>query len=310
MLKNKQTINIPNFLLIGAAKCGTNSLFHNLNRHPDVFMSFPKEPFFFEDEYEKGLSYYRRRYFEGYAGQPVVGEARVANLLLPFVPPRIKESLPDARLVAILRNPVDRAYSHWWMKICGGHEKLSFDQAIKVNLQRLRSGANLEGDSGERLWRSCIKRDFPCLVDLRVYIDAGYYACQLKRYFSLFSSNQIQIFYFEDLCRTPHKVFKKLYSFLDLDPTIAPKKFSHENAAFSPAAIPFLILDRKLRISSRLPVNVLTFTKKFLSFFGKKPSMNSKTRQMLIKHYYPHNLELERLMGRSFSSWNRLWEKS
>ena len=97
---------LPDFFILGAAKAGTTSLFELLKLHPDVFMSSPKEPFFFEYEYEKGLGFYSRTYFRGWNGQKRIGEARVSHLLLPFVPGRIRASRPEARLIAILRDPV------------------------------------------------------------------------------------------------------------------------------------------------------------------------------------------------------------
>jgi hypothetical protein len=130
----------PNFLILGAARCGTNTIYHFLSRHPDVLMSTPKEPFFFEAEYERGLEYYWKTYLD-WRGQRAVGEARPANLFLPYVPLRVRDSIPEARLVAILRNPAQRAFSHWWMKRSRGLEDLSFEAAIDDNLARLESAA-------------------------------------------------------------------------------------------------------------------------------------------------------------------------
>ena len=146
------TVDGPsNFFILGAARSGTTSLYQYLARHPDVLMSTPKEPVFFEAEYENGLAYYRDRYFKGWNGEPALGEARPANLLLSYVAPRIRESFPDAKLVAILRNPVDRAYSHWWVKYCDGIEKRAFVAAVEENLARIASGVRFEGQEGERL---------------------------------------------------------------------------------------------------------------------------------------------------------------
>ena len=129
-----------NFFILGAGRRGTTSLYQYLSQHPDVLMSTPKEPVFFEAEYENGLAYYRDRYLKGWNGESALGEARPANLLLPYVAPRIRENFPDAKLVAILRNPVDRAYSHWWVKYCDGIEKRAFVAAVEENLARIASG--------------------------------------------------------------------------------------------------------------------------------------------------------------------------
>lgn len=301
---HNQRPTIPDFMIVGAAKSGTTSLYQNLNSHPDVLMATPKEPLFFEDEYERGINYYRSRYFREYSGQSRVGEARVANLFLPFVPARIKQQLPDVKLIAILRNPVDRAYSHWWMKVCAGLERLSFDQAIDDNLQRIESGIDFSGESGEMLWRTRIARNASARVDWRVYVDAGYYARQLKRFFLLFPMDQIKILYFDDLVRYPKQVFAEIAAFLDLDPRGLPTQFTRENAAFSPVSLPLLKLDRTLRLSKWIPKEISGFIKEALIRYKSVPKMNQNSRDRLVEHFHPENEALEKLLGRSFSSWN------
>jgi hypothetical protein len=101
----------PNFFILGSAKCGSTTLYEHLGQHPDVFFSTPKEPIFFEAEYEKGFDYYWDTYFAAWDGQAAIGEARHRNLFLPYVAPRVHAACPDARLIVIVRNPVDRAYS-------------------------------------------------------------------------------------------------------------------------------------------------------------------------------------------------------
>jgi len=95
----------PDFVILGAAKCGTTSLYAYLGQHPDVFLSCTSpstdETFFFETEYERGWQYYWDRYCQGWNGEKVVGASRAFNLLLPFVTSRIRESLPKARLIAV-----------------------------------------------------------------------------------------------------------------------------------------------------------------------------------------------------------------
>ena len=84
----------------------------------------------------------------------MVGEARVLNLVLPYVPSRIHAIVPDARLIIILRNPVDAALSQWWMRYCNGKEKLKFDEALRENLVRIATGATIEGIDSEQIWCS------------------------------------------------------------------------------------------------------------------------------------------------------------
>ena len=117
--------HLPNFFILGAPKSGTTTLYHALEKHPAVHLSTPKEPYYFEDEYEQGPEFYWRTYFAaGWKGQSLIGDARAAHLYLPYVPRRIYTTVPEARLVAILRNPVERAFSHWWMRHSHGREPL------------------------------------------------------------------------------------------------------------------------------------------------------------------------------------------
>ncbi len=109
----------PGFLILGSPKCGTTALARLLDAHPDVAMSTPKEPHFFDAHYERG--------FEHYATWPahgIAGEATPSYLLVPYVAERIKADLPDAKLIAILRHPVERAFSSWWMFHARGMEPL------------------------------------------------------------------------------------------------------------------------------------------------------------------------------------------
>ncbi len=124
----------PSFFVVGAAKSGTTSLHVYLDQHPDIFMSKPKEPFFFEAEYDRGPEYYYRRYFGGWDGQREVGESRHRNLYFPYIPARIHQYNPEALILAILRNPAERAISHWWHWYARGKEDLGLFDALQADL--------------------------------------------------------------------------------------------------------------------------------------------------------------------------------
>jgi hypothetical protein len=149
----------PSFFVVGAAKSGTTSLHVYLDQHPDIFMSKPKEPFFFEAEYDRGFDFYYRRYFGGWKGQREVGESRHRNLYFPFVPARIHAYNPEARILAVLRNPVERAISHWWhwyargrkICLCSMPFKQIFSESARENVfQRRRRLAITERTSAMR----------------------------------------------------------------------------------------------------------------------------------------------------------------
>src|SRR5438132_2136896 len=130
----------PNLFLLGAAKCATTSVHAALARHPEICMSNPKEPYFFECQFARGVEFYLETYYSSWAGEAVVGEARHRNLYLPYVPERIWQVNSKARLLVLVRNPIDRAHSNWWNNFRRGIEPLGFDAALREDLARIRAG--------------------------------------------------------------------------------------------------------------------------------------------------------------------------
>ncbi len=126
----------PDFFVVGAAKSGTSSLHRHLEQHPAVFMPAVKEPHFFSDERPpvqevKSL----REYLALFADSPLgarAGEASTSNLYSPESASRIKAFQPDAGIIMVLRNPVDRAYSQYWNQVHEGVEPLSFEEALEA----------------------------------------------------------------------------------------------------------------------------------------------------------------------------------
>lgn len=301
-------MSLPTFMIIGAARSGTTSLYHFLDEHPQVFMSRPKEPFFFEADYERGLDWYRQTFFGGWRGQPAVGEARPSHLLLPFVVPRIRECLPQCRLVAILRDPVERAFSHWWLKRCVSQEDLSFEDALSENLERLEAGNHLEGKEGEWLWRSHVspERDN---VSLRVYLDCGHYAEQLERYMAIFSRSQIKVFLYEELQNDPRALLSKLYSFIGVDAGFRPNTNRVFKASPSPAALPLWRAAKRLPFVEGIPKDLRRLLNRAISAVTPKPSMSKQARTFLVNYYNPHNLKLEEILGCDLTHWGKTEEK-
>jgi hypothetical protein len=137
---------LPDFIIIGGQRCGTTSLFNYLTQHPDVFPSCPKEVHYFSIHYHKGVNWYRshfplvmqKSYVErGHDRRFVAGEATPYYIAHPHAPQRIAETVPEAKLIVLLRNPVDRAYSHYHYEVKNGLETLSFAEAIDREDERL-----------------------------------------------------------------------------------------------------------------------------------------------------------------------------
>ena len=133
---------LPNFFIIGSGRCGTSFLYECLRQHPQVYLKASKRPephFFLKDsEYVKGLAYYSKSYFSECQGKPAVGEASVNYLFFEKAAERIHDHFPEARLICMVRDPIDRIYSAYRKSVETGWEDLSFDEALEKEEERLK----------------------------------------------------------------------------------------------------------------------------------------------------------------------------
>lgn len=194
------------FIVIGAQKAGTTSLFHYLRAHPQIHIPFVKEVCFFSRErgFNKGKSWYLNQFADATPKQ-IVGEASPQYMMNPAVPARIHALFPDIKLIAVLRNPIDRAYSSYRMTVRLGAEKHSAQEA----LQRLPP-PNL---------------DQP-LTPLD-YIGMGLYGKILEGYLKYFPLEQIRLVFTEELAVRPEKVLHDLYGFIGVDTGFTPGNIHH-----------------------------------------------------------------------------------
>lgn len=198
-----KTGTLPDFIIIGAQKSGTTSLYHLLTRHPHVEPAAAKEMHFFDTLYEEGVEWYRQcfpppRLKDG--RQTVTGEATPGYLFHPLAPERVAEVVPQARLIALLRNPVDRAYSQYHQRMGKGRENQGFDEAVGAE--------NLDGEH------------------LPEYLARGIYADQLLRWSRFFPKEQMLVLKSEDFFERPQDVLKIVLNFLDL-PQWEPEAWKH-----------------------------------------------------------------------------------
>lgn len=297
----------PNFFVLGAAKCGTTSLYHYLNQHPDVFFSTPKEPVFFEAQYERGLDFYRSHYYAGHRGERAIGEARTYHLYLPFVPQRLHESFPEAKLIALLRDPVDRAYSHWWHRFTRRLETRSFEDAIAHNEALLADGPRFVGEEGARAWAREVNLETTAARH-PTYLDLGYYALQLERYRALFPHEQLRVLFFEDLSADPEACVRGLWQWLGVDPAPGLTDESAQNVANdvleSPLWRPLARASRALSLQTLLPRGLKTrLRERFQGTPAVRPALAPETRERLRAHFEPHNRALAALLERDLSAW-------
>ena len=228
---------LPGFVILGAQRAGTTSVFDYLERHPDIVgpagwdpsVPWRKELHFFTDRFDRGPDWYRasfpllaeQRVARLRGGDIVAGEATPYYLFHPAVPERMAATIPDVRLIVLLRNPVERAYSHYQHSRRLNVEPLSFEEALKAEDERLSGEEErLVSDPG---YSSQAHRHFS-------YLSRGRYADQLERWLAYFPRERILILRSEDLFAEPARCYAELLGFLGVRGW-APTEFAARNRA-------------------------------------------------------------------------------
>jgi len=206
----------PSFLLIGAQKAGTSSLHDYLAEHPAVLCGVPKEIRYFNRFYVYGEGWYRAHFplvaraavaRRRTGARPAVGEGSASYLFHPLVPERVHTYDPTMKLIPVVRDPVDRAYSHYQMEVRWGRETLSFEDALAREEREL--GAELERLRANPLdtspsWLNCS------------YVARGRYAEQLERWLELFPREQLLVLTSDELLADPAEIMLRVADFLEL----------------------------------------------------------------------------------------------
>jgi hypothetical protein len=209
---------MPDFLIIGAQKAGTTSLFHYLAQHPDLAMPVDKEIHYYDNNYQKGLNWYKR-YFPLRSSTRFSGEATPYYLFHPFVAERIAHDMPGVKLIVCLRDPAQRAFSHYQMMKRFGTEWLTFEEAIQQEPSRYRQG--LRELALDPLRRSAPHQDFS-------YVARGKYAGQIRRWLRCFPREQFLFLSSEELAQQPTQALTRVTDFLGIR-AFRPTDLSHQN---------------------------------------------------------------------------------
>lgn len=196
----------PAFLMIGEMKCGTTSLFTYLLRHPQIREPFMKEPFFFDLNYDRGLNYYRSL-FPPARGGGVTFEATTYYMAHPLARERIKAFVPDAKLIVLLRDPVERTQSHYHHSRSKGREPLDFEAALDAEPQRLAGEI-------ERIVREPGYRSFAHLH--LSYATRSRYAVALRPWLEDYPAEQLLVLAAEELFERPAETVERVLRFLEL----------------------------------------------------------------------------------------------
>ncbi|HXK24519.1 MAG TPA: sulfotransferase domain-containing protein [Myxococcota bacterium] len=258
---------LPDFLILGAAKSGTTSLYRYLVQHPRIRRARRKEIRFFDREHARGPHWYRAHFPLALRGrwemlrhgEFATGEASPSYLFYPHAAARVHALVPHAKLIAILRNPIDRAWSQYRHKVRRGIEPLSFEDAIAEEPERTRG--EWERILADERYRGAALFHFG-------YLRRGLYAEQLERWLALYPRESLLVLRAEDLFADPNRVIRDTTDFLGLaprDPGEFVRGFERHNA------------DEDGRETPR-----------------------PETRARLASHFAPHNERLYALLGRDF----------
>ena len=280
----------PNFFIVGAPRAGTTSLYEYLRRVPGIYMSPAKEPRYFAPgvaERYRGRPRGRPRLlfardskvrsqaeylnlFKSVKDEIAVGEASVSYLSYPEAPGRIKKAVPEARIIMILRDPVERSYSHYLLNMSAGWQRAPFEEAARLDL----------------------------------YLEPSRYANQVQRYLDVFGPDHVKVLIFEEFIQEPRKTVSAVLKFLGVNAE-PPAVVGGAYNSFTIPRWPFVgrfLRSRPVRIARRLliPARIrLTMRQQVLYRKASKPPMPEKTRRFLEDAFRGDVQRLEQILGRS-----------
>jgi hypothetical protein len=268
---------MPNLFVVGAARAATTSLYEYLSSQPDVFMSPLKEPNFFSERRMERAAY--ERLFSGGDGFPYVGEASTTYLTSEAAPEKIKRASPEAKIVVVLRDPVERAYSDFLYSTREGLDErsLSFAEAVRAELR------------------------FPGAQPGN-YLEFSDYVPGLRRYEHHFGRDAMLVLFFEDLRDDPDPVLRELLAFLGLDGQRSTN-FPHVNRHGRPRGVlaKHLLHSTRLRLAlgRMVPDSLRRFSHdRLLVKPTPKPELDPDLRAKLISIYRPQVEEIATFVGR------------
>ena len=290
---------MPNFLIVGAAKAGTTSLYDYLRQHPDIFMPEWKELSFFIGDSCGPLHRVRKpshydKVFSGAKQHKAIGEASTSYLYDIAAPAIIKSKLGAIKILIILRDPVAMSYSlynHQSRK--EGETITDFEAALAAEVKRLNDPAFKKKCYG---WHANY-----------YYFQRGLYCEQVQRYLDTFGKDHVKIFLFDELAGDAVRVVREAYRFLDVDDSYVPEIMVH-NPAGGIISIPRFWQDAGLFIKTFQYVfskNIIKKIPHLLRNIGRKPPgpLNPDTEQNLRRKFHDDICRLEQLVGKDLSAW-------
>jgi hypothetical protein len=303
---------VPTFFIVGTGKAGTTSLYHYLRQHPQVYMSPIKEPCYFASEIRlDNLSETHRRHIRlkqrEQAGRPpgwlfssweeylqlyrdvraesAIGEASVAYLWSETAADNIAARLPDAKIIIMLRDPSERAFSQYLHQVAVGLVHGTFREHIEKCLQNREK---------------VISAQYPLL-------EVGLYHDQVKRYLDRFPRKNIRIYWYEEDWRRPEQLLADMFEFLDVDSTFradtSRKKLERRAPRFPFAYHLAMRLDMTHRIGQIVPTSLRKPLRKLLFQRGASLKMTAEDRKFLVEYYSDDIQRLGSLLNRDLKGW-------
>ena len=289
--------NILNFYCVGAQKAGTTTLYDILNQHPDVFLPETKEAHFFDDDdkYKLGIEWYLNTFFSDYKNQKICGSCNPEYMYFEDVPRRIFETIgKDVKLIFILRNPVNRAYSHYLMSKRRCIEELPFEVALKEEKNR-------------------IHKDYYNKTHFS-YASRGFYSEQIKRYLNYFPKENMMFIRFEDdFIKNRANTIKEILNFLELEEVDLDVDLKSNVARSSRFKFiqEFIYKQNKMKsffsifVSQKVKNKIRSLVYKAVMKPEKKNELGMGLKNSLMQNYNEDIAKLEQLIGKSLSSWNK-----
>jgi hypothetical protein len=272
---------LPNFIIVGAPRCGTTSLAGYLADHPDVYVAGQKEVRYFDHNYKRGASWYRAQ-FKGAGTRRLVGEATPNYMFDEGAIRRMAELLPDAKLIAILREPVARAYSDYWFRRGRRGDDRSFEEAIE---QELRPGYTSSGH-------------LPSALEASTYLPA------LERICRYYPRSSLTVMLLEELNSAPEATFGSLCDFLGIDASVkSPRLGSAVNRTYRFRSRRLHLAMLRYHLWRRLPFRLGYKLADWNSEPFTYPEMRPDTRARLRAMFADHNRDLAAWLGRDLSIW-------
>jgi hypothetical protein len=272
---------LPNLIVIGAAKCGTTSLYHYLKPHPEIWMSEEKELDFFTGNWHRGVPWYERFFPRP---DPVRGEASPSYTQFPVyrgVPERMAGLVGDAKLLYVVRDPIERFVSHYTFDSAFGFWKRPFDETV-AELESGRLGV------------------------------AGRYWLQLEQYLDHFRASQILVVDNDDLLSRRAEALEQIFRFLGVDASFASPEFDvvHNPSPKLQRRLPVVLAVRGIRrtLGRRRTVALLERVPQALAVRANKqiepPVLDDRQRERLVDYYAEDVARLRAFTGLPFESWS------